>query len=643
MLESRKCIGVITAEPDGKCQQMLLQGIRDKAFEKNMNVAVFCTATTNSCYSDYSKTEEQIFYLPDFDKLYGVVYAPDMINFSCVSKITERCLKASCPVVCTEVETEGFISLVGTDDGVVREMILHLYHEHGCRDIAYMTGIKDHPHAEMRLQSYRNIMQELGINVTEDRVFYGDFWYDKGEDFVQQLLDSEKGLPQAIACASDRMAHSVCEALKSRGYSVPGDILVTGYYENDPNLSYITGMGKNPATVGYRAVEMICDIVEGKQYEKKAYYVECASSKNISYSCGCVDKSSKMIMGAVLDIFEESGGFFSPYNRMAENLQEVDGFNDFFWKMDWYTSFVKPFEHMSVCLCEGWDKSKDNSEYTENMHLIYENYKKEYEDDYARSVDFERTFPRSEMSPALWLETKTPVIFYFFPVFTNKRSYGYIVLSYGNGYIIDGIVHKFWLRDFQLALESQRKFMEIKFLYSAMEKNAVIDSMTSLYNRNGFNMYSQELLDEATVNKRKFAVIMADLNCLKYINDVFGHYAGDDAICTAGKAISYSTCPKALKERNFRMGGDEYLKIVIGDISSEDVEECISEVNKYLAKRNNRSDVKYPVIVSMGYAIDDADKIDSLNEFIITADERMIKNKIEVKKKTGFDHKRNEK
>ena len=45
----------------------------------------------------------------------------------------------------------------------------------------------------------------------------------------------------------------------------------------------------------------------------------------------------------------------------------------------------------------------------------------------------------------------------------------------------------------------------------------------------------------------------------------------------------------------------------------------------------------------MGYAIDDADKIESLNEFIITADERMIKNKIEVKKKTGFDHKRNEK
>ena len=152
-------------------------------------------------------------------------------------------------------------------------------------------------------------------------------------------------------------------------------------------------------------------------------------------------------------------------------------------------------------------------------------------------------------------------------------------------YIVDGIVHKFWLRNFQLALESQRRFMEIKFLYSAMEKNAVIDSMTGLYNRNGFNMYSKELLDDAVAEKRKFAVIMADLNCLKYINDVFGHYAGDDAICTAGKAISYSTCPKALKERNFRMGGDEYLKIIVGDISGEDVEECIKEVNKFMKSK----------------------------------------------------------
>ena len=642
MLEQRKCIAVITAEPDGKCQQMLIKGVRDKAFEENMNVAVFCTATNNSCFDEYSETEEQVYYIPDLDKLYGIVYAPDMISFAGIDKITERYRNAGCPVICVDVEKEGFINLIGTDDRVVRESINHLYYEHGCRDIAYMTGIKDHPHAEMRLQSYRDAMRDLGLNVTEDRIFYGDFWYNKGGEFVQQLLESQKGLPQAIACASDRMAHSVCEALKSLGYGVPKDILVTGYCENDPKLSYITGMGKDPATVGYRAVEMICEIARGKEYRKDTYYVECDASKNISYSCGCMDESSKMMLGAVLDIFEESGGFFSPYNKMSEHLHEVDGFNDFFWKMDWYTNFIKPFERMNVCLCEGWDKSQDNSKLTEKIHLIYESDRVDG-DEYARSVDFERTFHVSEMSPALWKESKEPTVFYFFPVFTKKRSYGYIVLSYGNGYIIDGLVHKFWLRNFQLALESQRRFMEIKFLYSAMEKNAVIDSMTGLYNRNGFNMYSKELLDDAVAEKRKFAVIMADLNCLKYINDVFGHYAGDDAICTAGKAISYSTCPKALKERNFRMGGDEYLKIIVGDISSEDVEECIKEVNKYLAKRNNRSDVKYPVIISMGYAIDDADKIESLNEFIITADERMIKNKIEVKKKTGFDHKRNEK
>ena len=52
------------------------------------------------------------------------------------------------------------------------------------------------------------------------------FFKSKGEKFVELLCNSEKGLPQAIACANDAMAVSVYKALEKRGLRIPENILV---------------------------------------------------------------------------------------------------------------------------------------------------------------------------------------------------------------------------------------------------------------------------------------------------------------------------------------------------------------------------------------------------------------------------------
>ncbi len=640
-MNHRNCIGVVLTQPAVNYQRNVLDGIYKKAFELDLNVAVFYTPTKEGCFADSAECEEQIFNLPNPEKLYGIVFMPDVINFKHIDKIKERYRSITgCPVICLDIEEEGFVCLTSTDSNAVSDNILHLHEVHGCADIAYMTGIKGHPHAESRLQIYRDTMAKLGLAVKEDRIYYGDFWYFEGENFVKKLMESPDGMPQAIACASNRMAHSVCEALKKYNISVPDEVIVTGFWENDAELSYISSVGKNSADTGYRAVEMLDEIRKGVKYEKKCYSADCSSVIKRAASCGCADDGNHTVSSGIAAVdFEEDIGYFSLYNNMRDSLQEADDFYDFFWKMDWHTIYLKPFRHFSFAFSKGWDTPKGTETFTDEMFLVYStDYDKE-KDDYDRRVQFDISFDIKEIHPILWEDTEKPCVFYIEPLYTKKRCYGFAVLSYGDTGKIPDTCYRFWIKDVKLGLEAQRRMSEIQSLYAQMQKSAITNLMTGLYNRNGFHSISGEMLVEAKEKDEKIAVIMADLNCLKYINDTFGHEAGDTAIKTAANALTAIKCPNSTREENFRMGGDEFVKVVSGNISNIDIMTCINDISAHL-EQHNKEHTDFPVILSMGSALDDADGLSTVFELVGPADKEMLDNKAIVKKKTNFDHKR---
>ena len=257
--------------------------------------------------------------------------------------------------------------------------------------------------------------------------------------------------------------------------------------------------------------------------------------------------------------------------------------------------------------------------------------------DYEREVNFDTSFDISIIHPVLWKDYEKPCVFYIEPLYTKKRCYGYAVMSYGHTDKIPDTCYRFWLKDYKVSLEAQRRMQEIQYLYTQMQQSAVTNLMTGLYNRNGFNMLSEEILNEARENDERIAVIMADLNCLKYINDTFGHEAGDDAIKTAGNALKAVKCRNAVREENFRMGGDEFLKVITGKFTDNDVSDCITKINAVLDERN-KGNHRYPVIVSMGRAIGKASEISVIFDLVAPADKEMLHNKNIVKKATGFNH-----
>lgn len=93
------------------------------------------------------------------------------------------------------------------------------------------------------------------------------------------------------------------------------------------------------------------------------------------------------------------------------------------------------------------------------------------------------------------------------------------------------------------------------------QKIANTDAMTGVKSKHAFLKQEEEINAELQRGTAKeFALAVCDVNGLKFINDTFGHKAGDDYI----RAASAMICDLFQHSPVFRTGGDEFVVILKG-------------------------------------------------------------------------------
>lgn len=92
-----------------------------------------------------------------------------------------------------------------------------------------------------------------------------------------------------------------------------------------------------------------------------------------------------------------------------------------------------------------------------------------------------------------------------------------------------------------------------------LEKRAIHDPMTQLYNKEYFGQRLVEEIRRSLRSGDPLTMAMIDMDKLKEINDTYGHAAGDSAIETVASAIRH-TCRRG--DVPCRIGGDEFAVIM---------------------------------------------------------------------------------
>ncbi len=127
---------------------------------------------------------------------------------------------------------------------------------------------------------------------------------------------------------------------------------------------------------------------------------------------------------------------------------------------------------------------------------------------------------------------------------------------------------------------------EAKMAKETIERQASIDSLTGLPNRNLIMDRLGQMLSASRRGGRLFAVLFMDLDHFKAVNDALGHAAGDELLIRVAHRIR-----DAVRECDSvgRMGGDEFI-VLLNDIATAD--DIIPIANKILAS------VSRPLVVA---------------------------------------------
>lgn len=159
-------------------------------------------------------------------------------------------------------------------------------------------------------------------------------------------------------------------------------------------------------------------------------------------------------------------------------------------------------------------------------------------------------------------------------------------------------------------------------LVAELHHQARTDPLTGLLNRRGFFEVAPRVVRAAAREGRSLAVILADVDGLKHINDVHGHAAGDEVLREAADVLC-----RALRASDAvaRLGGDEFCALV--DLAAAgDADVILRRIQDAVRARNAVRGRPYPFGISAG-ALDLADSREPLRKLLRIVDERMYAEK----------------
>lgn len=162
-----------------------------------------------------------------------------------------------------------------------------------------------------------------------------------------------------------------------------------------------------------------------------------------------------------------------------------------------------------------------------------------------------------------------------------------------------------------------------KYDIEQLYHQATHDAMTNLPNRAHYFERLRSTLALAERQRHKVGILGVDMDGLKYINDTYGHRAGDAAIREIGQRLREQVRQSDLVAR---IGGDEFMVLLTDIGDQQQIEAKVEHLVQQACRSYHFEGNVLPLSVSIGSAIypDDGHHIDMLTE---RADQAMYQRK----------------
>lgn len=160
---------------------------------------------------------------------------------------------------------------------------------------------------------------------------------------------------------------------------------------------------------------------------------------------------------------------------------------------------------------------------------------------------------------------------------------------------------------------------ELKKALIELEKLATTDDLTGISNRRNFATLAEREFNLSKRKERFFVLLILDIDYFKYVNDKYGHLAGDKVIQLVAKK-----CVNCLRDEDLcaRWGGEEFI-IFLSETSLRDGVIVANRLRQKIEEEEIEFEAtSIKVTISVGVAMYDCED-DNVNQVILRADKAL--------------------
>ncbi|MFS0777622.1 GGDEF domain-containing protein [Neobacillus sp. 3P2-tot-E-2] len=183
--------------------------------------------------------------------------------------------------------------------------------------------------------------------------------------------------------------------------------------------------------------------------------------------------------------------------------------------------------------------------------------------------------------------------------------------------------------------ENEKMNSELARVNQQLKKMAIMDELTKIPNRRGFQQYIRKALS-TTHGNQKLSVMMLDIDSFKSFNDHYGHFEGDKVIESVAATIQQ--CMDSTSSITARFGGEEFViaGFELNEQEFNNLAESIRAAIMELKIPHAFSPVSNQVTISIGLATGNVSEEEEITQLLENADIALYKSKTNGRNRVEF-------
>ena len=489
-----KRVGVIIPSITDGLQIELLDGIFKTASAADCDVIVLTTATNGLEFhiqNEVMEGEESIYHLIERADLDGILLASQYFVKESIREVISKTIKkAAIPCIDLGGTALGFETVHISQNNAVCEITDHIIEKHGCSNLMFLAGPEGNPDSEQRMCGFLQSVNKHGCTY---EIVYGDFWKFRATDLGNEFIQHKRRLPDAVICASDTMAVTLCDVLQSGGISVPDDVIVTGFD------GHITALSNFPSVTTISGIMFEL----GKAGINKLIGIPADNNKSDMHiifgaSCGCVERMTDY-QTAALKVREQIQRDAEIGNMLemrinadvitrTSSVESLDELTDI---IDQTAHIIKSYTSLYICILPDWDSDPEHPDICQTKPFPKKMLCALSKNAWTPGVKG-NIFPTKDIVPVL-MEPHNPMLIFVLPLHASSQVFGYCGFAYERALDFSASLMLFnHMSSLANGLRILRHKLYAEYLQKKIEEASLYDKMTDMLSKKGLLLYLEK-------------------------------------------------------------------------------------------------------------------------------------------------------